>query len=112
MKLIDNWRQAWRMLSVQVAILAIVWGALPVDQQAAILALFGVGPERVPLVIDLIGAVLGGMLAIIGVGGLIVGGVIWLGHRAMQRQAADMADEAGESDQQAQRPIWRPGSDK
>ena len=52
---------------------------------------------------DLIGAVLGGMLAIIGVGGLIVGGVIWLGHRAMQRQAADMADEAGESDQQAQR---------
>ena len=68
---------------------------------------------------DLIGAVLGGMLAIIGVGGLIVGvgglivgGVIWLGHRAMQRQAADMADEAGESDQQAQRPIWRPGSDK
>jgi len=53
MKLIDNWRDAWRMLSVQVATLAIVWGALPVDQQAAILALFGVGPERVPLVIGL-----------------------------------------------------------
>jgi len=51
-------------------------------------------------------------LAIIGVGGLIVGGVIWLGHRATQRQAAEMADEAGEGDQQAQRPIWRPGSDK
>ena len=49
MKLIPEWRQAWRMLSVQVASLAIVWGALPVDQQAAILALFGVGPERVPL---------------------------------------------------------------
>jgi len=51
-------------------------------------------------------------LAIIGVGGLIVGLVIWLGRRATQRQAADMADEAGESDQQARRPIWRPGSDK
>ncbi len=51
-------------------------------------------------------------LAIIGVGGLIVGGVIWLGHRATQRQAAEMADEAGEGDQQAQRPIWRPGSYK
>jgi len=47
MKLIPEWRQAWRMLSVQVASLAIAWGALPVDQQAAILALFGVGPERV-----------------------------------------------------------------
>lgn len=53
MKLIENWRSAWRMLSVQVATLAIVWGALPVDQQAAILALFGVGPERVPLVLGL-----------------------------------------------------------
>ena len=53
MKLIPDWRQAWRMLSVQVASLAIVWGALPVDQQAAILALCGVGPERVPLVIGL-----------------------------------------------------------
>ena len=45
-------------------------------------------------------------------GGLIVLGVIWLGHRATQRQAAEMADEAGEGDQQAQRPIWRPGRDK
>ncbi len=53
MKLIPDWRQAWRMFSVQVAGLAIVWGALPVDQQAAILALFGVGPERVPLFIGL-----------------------------------------------------------
>jgi hypothetical protein len=33
-------------------------------------------------------------LAIIGVGGLIVLGVIWLGHRAMQRQAAEMAEQA------------------
>lgn len=51
-------------------------------------------------------------LAVIGFGGLIVLGVVWLGHRATQRQVAEMADEAGEGDQQAQRPIWRPGSDK
>lgn len=36
-------------------------------------------------------------LAIIGVGGLIVLGVIWLGHRAMQRQAAETADQAAKS---------------
>ena len=53
MKLIENWRQSWRMLSVQVATVAVVWGALPVDQQTAILSLFGVGPERVPLVLGL-----------------------------------------------------------
>lgn len=51
-------------------------------------------------------------LAIIGVGGVIVGGVIWLGHRSRQRQATETADETGEGDQQAQRPIWRPGADK
>ena len=51
MKLVENWRSAWRMLSVQVAALAVVWGSLPADQQAAILALVGVGPERVPLVV-------------------------------------------------------------
>jgi hypothetical protein len=47
-------------------------------------------------------------LAIIGVGGLIVGIVVWLGHRPSQQQA----DDAAEGDQQARRPIWRPGSNK
>ena len=51
-------------------------------------------------------------LAIIGVGGLIVGLVIWGGNRAIQRQAAEMAEDAGEGDQQTKRPIWRPGSSK
>lgn len=37
------------------------------------------------------------VLAIIGVGGLIVGGVIWLGHRASRRQAADVPDQAPQS---------------
>ena len=34
MKLIPNWRRAWRMMSVQVAGLAVAWGLLPPDQQA------------------------------------------------------------------------------
>lgn len=50
MKLIDNWRSAWRMLSVQIAALAIIFGALPVDQQSAILAWLGLAPERIPAV--------------------------------------------------------------
>ena len=55
------------------------------------------------------------LLAIIGVGAAIVAGVVWLSSRAMQRQAADMADQAGEGggpDQQTKRPIWRPGGDR
>lgn len=46
--LIPEARSAWRMASVQIATLAIVFGALPADQQAAILALLGVSPERIP----------------------------------------------------------------
>jgi hypothetical protein len=51
MKLIPNASRAWRMLSVQIAALAVVFGALPVDQQSAILAWLGVGPERIPAVV-------------------------------------------------------------
>lgn len=53
MKLIPNWRSAGRMLSVQIAALAVLFGALPVDQQAALLALLGVGPERIPALLGL-----------------------------------------------------------
>lgn len=53
MKLIPNWRNAGRMLSVQIAALAMLFGALPVDQQAALLALLGVGPERMPAFLGL-----------------------------------------------------------
>lgn len=45
---IPEWRQAWRMLSIQVAAVAVIFGALPVDQQTSILELLGVGPERIP----------------------------------------------------------------
>lgn len=48
MKLIDNWRRAWRFLSVQAAALAVVLGSLPVETQASVMGVFGVGPERMP----------------------------------------------------------------
>ena len=54
MKLIPNWKRAWRMLSVQVATLALTWGLLPPEQQAAMLAMIGIGPERVPAVLGLL----------------------------------------------------------
>jgi hypothetical protein len=42
------------MLSVQIATLALAWGLLPPDQHAAMLALIGIGPERVPAVLGLL----------------------------------------------------------
>ena len=53
MTLIPNWRSAWRMASVQIAALAVLFAALPADQQAAILSLLGVGPERIPAFLGL-----------------------------------------------------------
>ena len=53
MKLIPNVGKAWRMLSVQIASVAVIYGALPADQQAAILGLLGIGPERIPGLIGL-----------------------------------------------------------
>lgn len=50
-RLIPEARRAWRMMSVQVAAGAVLFGALPPDQQAAILAWLGLGPERIPAVI-------------------------------------------------------------
>lgn len=54
MKLIPNWRRAWRMASVQIATLAVGWGLLPPDTQAALLAAIGVPAERVPAVLGAI----------------------------------------------------------
>lgn len=53
MMLIADWRRAWRMLSVQVAAAAVLFGALPADQQAAILTMIGIGPERIPALMGL-----------------------------------------------------------
>lgn len=54
MHLIPEWRRAPRMLSVQMAALAVAWGVLPVDTQSAILALVGVPEQRVPAVLGLL----------------------------------------------------------
>lgn len=54
MKPIPNWRQSWRMLSVQVAAVAVAWSAMPADAQAAVLGVLGVGPERVPGIMGLL----------------------------------------------------------
>lgn len=51
LKPIPNWRQSWRMLSVQVAAAAVAWGSLPPEMQTAVLTALGVGPERVPAVL-------------------------------------------------------------
>lgn len=52
-RLIPEARRAWRLLSVQIAGLAVIFGALPVDQQSAILSMLGIGPERIPAVLGL-----------------------------------------------------------
>ena len=54
MKPIPEWRKSWRMLSVQVAAVAVAWSAMPADAQAAVLAVLGVGPERVPGIMGLL----------------------------------------------------------
>lgn len=54
MKPIPNWRKAWRMHSVQIAVLAVAWSRLPVDTQAAVLSLLGVRPESVPGILGLL----------------------------------------------------------
>ena len=52
-ELIPEWRRAWRMLSVQVATLAVAWGTLPADTQAMLLAAVGGPAERVPAILGL-----------------------------------------------------------
>jgi len=53
MRLIPNAGRAWRMLSVQIAGASVVFGTLPADQQAGLLSLIGVGPERIPAMLGL-----------------------------------------------------------
>lgn len=48
MKIIPEWRRAWRMFSVQLATLIVVWTALPAEAQAAVVGLLGVPPDKVP----------------------------------------------------------------
>lgn len=54
MKLIENWRRAWRMWSVQAAAVLVAWGALPLEYQSAIVSAVGIPSERVPAVLGLL----------------------------------------------------------
>jgi hypothetical protein len=54
MKLINDAKSAWKLLSVHVAGVAIAWAMLPADQQAAILAVVGIGQERVTAVLGVL----------------------------------------------------------
>jgi hypothetical protein len=54
MTLIPNWRRAWRMASVQIAGVAVVFGSLPPAAQAAVLDLVGVPASRVPAILGLL----------------------------------------------------------
>ena len=54
MPIIDNWRSAWRMLSMQVAGAAVVFGALPAETQAAVLDVVGIPSSRMPAIVGLL----------------------------------------------------------
>lgn len=47
MKLIPEARSAWRLLTIQIGTLVTGFGLLPPDQQAAVLDMLGIPPERV-----------------------------------------------------------------
>ena len=39
--LVEDWRDAWKWLSVQISSLLIVWASIPIEQQNAVLNLLG-----------------------------------------------------------------------
>ena len=65
MALIPNWRASWRMASVRIAALAVLFSALPADQQAALLQLVGIGPERLPGLLGLAGNLGSGVIQLL-----------------------------------------------
>lgn len=52
--LIDNWREAPKMLSFWAAMLAVAWGSMPPDVQASVLAWLGMPAERIPAVLGVL----------------------------------------------------------
>lgn len=54
MKLIPEARRAWRLASMRVAAVAVIFGAMPQDMQAAVLQAVGVPSERLPAVFGLL----------------------------------------------------------
>lgn len=51
---IPQWREAPRMLSMQLAAAAVVFGSLPADAQASMLAAIGVPAQRVPAILGVL----------------------------------------------------------
>lgn len=51
MTIIDNWRAAWRMASMQIAAAAVVFGSLPAETQQSILTALGIPDARVPAIL-------------------------------------------------------------
>jgi hypothetical protein len=56
-KLVDDWKRAWRWLSIQIsalgALASAAWIITPEERQIAILAAFHIKPGMVPLVLFL-----------------------------------------------------------
>ena len=54
MKIVPYWRSGWRLSTVHVGTVAMVFGMLPPDQQASILELLHISPSRMPAVLGVI----------------------------------------------------------
>lgn len=53
MKLIDEWKGAWRLFTVQIGGLAVAWSALPAETQAATLKVVGLTEAQLPGVLGI-----------------------------------------------------------
>lgn len=54
MKLIDNWKKAWRMATVQIAAGAVAFGSLPPEVQSAMLGAIGLPASAAPAVLGVL----------------------------------------------------------
>ena len=51
--MIPDWRKAWRLLSVQIGALAVLWIALPESTQEAILKVLHIDRDYLPGIVGL-----------------------------------------------------------
>lgn len=59
--------------------------------------------------IEILATILVALSAIVVVGAIIVGSVLWASRRSLGKAVRESAEDV---DQQAQRPIWRPGGQR
>lgn len=57
LRLIPNWRAAWRMFSVQMAGALVAWSMLPPDSQMLLIGWTGFPAERVPALLGILAVV-------------------------------------------------------